>query len=488
MNQRFLASSALQLCFLLCTFFTAIEKVHSQACPTGEVSGWHTVCYSNTSNYNDGTPHESTDKPPVSFCQFDGTGIPTSSTIDGYREHPTSPDSFQVVIQNFNNNGPTSQTFLNTGNTYRGCVPGQQCDKEPGEAAGYFNTSGADVCHEGCALTFSDWGLRVISGVGTNSMRHYVNTGGDCGDNSEVAAKVAPGQDCATSKDGKTVCLGDGGTPDKNCGLVNGQPVCTENTQCGTVNGEEVCIEDSGCGTVNGQTVCPDENPETDICLTTESGQRFCVDDDGSLDDPQNEQTQDDVIQETDDDGDPAGNGPFIFIMGGTGPDTDGDGQGDGAGGDGTGGGDGSCDPETEECGDGLTGSATSCDDVPSCSDADAILCAVLRQVHKSQCETFAPGDNFEQEARAAVGLPSSDSAAIDALYQGPSEIAEFAALVGINIPDAPGGACPAPLTFVAFGETREFPLDPICQFLGYLSVFVVFGSVFAGLRIAVKG
>ena len=101
------------------------------------------------------------------------------------------------------------------------------------------------------------------------------------------------------------------------------------------------------------------------------------------------------------------------------------------------------------------------------------------------------PGKGTPQKDATGVPggrRPEADDAAIDALYQGPSDIAEFAALVGINVPDGPGGACPAPLTFVAFGESREFPLDPICEFLSYLSVFVVFGAVFAGLRIAVKG
>jgi hypothetical protein len=148
----------------------------------------------------------------------------------------------------------------------------------------------------------------------------------------------------------------------------------------------------------------------------------------------------------------------------------------------------GDCDPLTEDCGDGIGGGSASCDDIPDCTDTGAIECAILRQVHQSNCEAFAgDGDDNRQELRESAGLGGvTDEQLLDELYQDAAEMDEtgfFSSL--LSIPGQDSRACPAPLTFQAFGETREFPLDAICEFLRYMGVFVVLASVFSGLRIA---
>lgn len=163
---------------------------------------------------------------------------------------------------------------------------------------------------------------------------------------------------------------------------------------------------------------------------------------------------------------------------------------GDGSGSDPEPGPGGQCDPDVEECADGLTGGVAACSEVPSCSDESAIECAILRQIHASNCETFAgegPGADAVQELREHAGIAGdTDTALVGQLYRDAAEVDEtgfFAALT--NIPGQDGQACPAPLVWQAFGETREFPLDSICQFLRLMGVFVVLASVIAGLRIA---
>lgn len=150
----------------------------------------------------------------------------------------------------------------------------------------------------------------------------------------------------------------------------------------------------------------------------------------------------------------------------------------------------GQCDPDVEECGDSLTGGVAECSAEPTCSDESAIECAILRQIHASNCETFAgegPGGDAVQELREHAGIAGdTDTALVEQLYRDAADMDEtgfFAELT--NIPGQDGQACPAPLTFQAFGETREFPLDSICQFLRLMGVFVVLASVIAGLRIA---
>ncbi|WP_269618475.1 hypothetical protein [Zhongshania sp. BJYM1] len=174
------------------------------------------------------------------------------------------------------------------------------------------------------------------------------------------------------------------------------------------------------------------------------------------------------------------------------------------------------CDPETETC-DSLKGQfSKDCKVTPECGDADAIECAILRQSWVTSCDAVkTAGDisdcntQFKCEndpVQCAIAKMHRDN--ICALTQekvtsdmetafqnlGFSKVEDFTdddifterdgnAIVGdfLNA-DSRSGSCPPDLVIPIMGNQIAVPMTIICQYGGYVRVFILISASFLGL------
>lgn len=302
------------------------------------------------------------------------------------------------------------------------CKP-LQCDKDPGERANVRTKDGiASFCLAGCQVERTH-SVGIDLGSGMETAHWYEHTGAACAADETPPypdAMDATELNCATSASGNQACLGDS---EKNCGLVNG---------------EEMCADDPpGCGTVNGETVCPDDLPEADNCATSASGNRACVTDDGTLDDPENQADEEIVIKPVDLQGNPIPGTPSVHVLEGDGEPPD-----------------EPCDPQTEQC-----------DGEPDPGDCDP---------ETEECEGEGDGGTFTGGSLSAKTFAKSGTDFMAAISESP--LANAANGISGLIPSG-GGTC-APIGFGVWGH--DISTDAHCQLLADIATQLRLACLFA--------
>ena len=335
----------------------------------------------------------------------------------------------------------------------------------------------------------------------------------DCIEGSTERACLSEQDGCGYTN-GEQICA-DVEVPE-GCVEVDGQQVCQQQkAECQEVNGVESCFGNrpgSICTLQNGAAVCTGGRLTEDRpCVTTSSGSIVCLSsapasvkpDTGTPGQPAN---PDAVVPLKDEDTQTDGQRKEaeVYSAGTVASSSNyGDGEGEGGeaggetGGEETGGetgGGGSCDPETEECGDGAGGGGFSadCGDEPTCENEDSIYCAILRQQWKDTCRTYYVEQGLDgtelvegwYDGEGKPALTSGESAAVDSIRD---EI-DLTDWIQTLFPQQQQYSCPAPLTAPVMGDTWTFDLEPICTFFGYMSIFVVLTSTLGAIRLAFKG